>query len=424
MSLHLLPRLSAASINATRRAMAATEPTLTHEVRARASRSLRAAVAAGVVPAGSVRAAAQNGDEGIAALLRRHTGMPRPHLSRSSLPTPQVGKPVPEVIRALHPWVRVLAAEGHLDGASLSALRDPGLTVAALCRVLFGAWERMKQAVLATDTLPAALPEHMQAFLDVGPMLFDHLLRTPHEAEDAATPRVEIACRAVSFFALRATGEDFRALAGVLAALASDMQLPLIAMPDYALEDFFPWMHELFSDLENIVQWSEDGRAHLPADETARMLEEGFGFDPEDPDAVEELQAHLEWRRRRAAEPVYVPGSPEARAWLASAADRDAASVYRALDALRECLKACPKARLDTEFTEGAFGVVGVFMPVACGIDERMEGWINEMLNSGEGESTLRIALPAKPAQMGSAVRRVLTEVAVANCTAALVETL
>jgi hypothetical protein len=404
--------------------MADAEPTLTHEVRARALRTLRAAVASRRIAPQAVQAAANDGDAGIASLLRRHIGVPRPQVARSNLPTPQAGKPSPEVIRALHPWVRMLAAEGHLDAAALRSLSDPSLTVAGLCRVMFTAWEQMKQAVLRSGALPAALPEDMRPYLDVGPILFEHLLRTPHESEEEATPRVEITNCAVSFFALRAVGEDYRALAGMLTALSSETRLPLISTPEYAIEEFFPWMEELFSDLENVVQWSEDGRANLPADAAERMMEEGFGFDPEDPESISDLQVHLEWRRKRRAEPVYAPGSAQALAWLESAGDSQQANVYRALDALRACLKEPRAPKLHGEFTEGTFGVVGAYMPTACGIEERVEGWVNEMLNSGEGESTLRVALPAKPAQMGSAVRRVLTEVAVANCVAALIETL
>lgn len=424
MSLHILPRYAVPAAIGTREAIQAAERPLTIDVRRRAVAALQAAMRRGRLRPEAVAAAAEQGDVAIADLMRSHAvALHSPALDPAHIPPPPCRKPDPATVAALHPWIRLLAAEGHLPAEGLQHLSAPTLSMATLCRVLAIAWNRKKQALLASIDVPALLDENHPALFDCLPQPFLQLLGNDAGPDAGPVPTLTVFNRDLTHVAVRATGDDALAIEGALRELVKQMQLPLVGDPSYAIEDIHPGLDELFSDLEAIATWGEDGEPSLPLDELTTMLEE-FGWDASSEGEMRELREHLKWRRWRDQTSLFPVGSGTAQAWLDAQGDSRLAQVYREIVRITTLLATLPalKHTLDSDGYAGTGYVT--LVPTATGMDDWIEQTINDIYNSGEVESETRVSLTAKPAQLGSSCDRALTEVAVANYIASLIATL
>jgi len=422
VNLGLLPLYGKAASTATREAILATETTLTNGVRKRAARWIGVALRRGTVSPSQVETAAMLGDEGIAALMRGNVApILAPRIDSTNVPSVPEKAPSQKVIAALHPWVHMLAKEGHLSDLASAELATGHLTKARVYRVLMSAWQRKVSAALASIALPQTLLEGDVPTFDVIPQSFAALIEGRVERDLANRPALIVRTRSVSHVPLRARGDDFLAIAGALQGLSKVMDLPLISDSRYVVEEIYPPMDELCSDLEEIAVWDEAGTPSFPLDQLIQMAE-NFGYDDFEPDQIEEFVQHLKWRRVRNETTPWEVHSTLADAWLETRGDCAVTQCHRELRRLTTLLTGrVPHMPYECE---GYPSVMVTVVPTGTGFDDWIEQCINDLYNNGDSDGDAVVSLPAKAAQLGSRCDRALIEVAVANYVASLIENL
>lgn len=433
MSLHLLPRYRADAVAGTLNAMALAEGTMGADIRSRAIATLKAAMARRSLDPREVVSAINAGDTGIAALMRANqAALHIPAFHPGSVPSFPHAATDPKAVKALVPWVSMLAREGHLPAAALSALSEPNQKPSTIYLTVATAWEAFKQHTISKFDLPKALPSDTSCVFDVRPAPFLDVGASQFADSNYHEPRgptpngtvLALQTLGMTHIGFRVHGEDYRAVAGAIDAVIKNMVLPIMAPPSVICDDTYYFMEELVIDLETIALWNDDGRCTLPPEEAATFLE-GFGYDEPDDDFIRSLQTHIEWRKWTREQPEHAPASDAAQAWRKTCKNHQFTALFDLANTCSELLQSLPQCKRMHPNSQGSMGVEQIsIIPNGIGIDDWIEESINSSYNAGDMMPDLSMVIEAKPVQLGQYAARAVIEVAIANLIAAHIELL
>ena len=403
------------------------------DIRARAIATLKAAMARRSVDPRQVVTAISTGDMGIASLMRANRapiGIPVLHPDTVP-PLPESQPASAKAIKALVPWVRMLAKVGHLSDTALSALAERQQKTSTVYLTIATAWEAFKRDALQQADLPKTLPTGMACVFDVCPAPLLDVGATRFAESSFYEPRepaegISLALQTLEMthIGFRVRGEDYRAVAGAIDALVKDMALPLIAMPSEICGDVYYLIEELVHDLETIAIWDDAGEVTLPIGEVNVFLE-GFGYDEPDEVFVDSLRAHIKWRKWHRENPEYSPQSEAARVWRDNCTNKQFIALFDLAKKCGEFLKSLPKCKRMHPVSQGHMGVECIsLIPNGIGIDDWIEDAVNSGYNAGDMVPDLSMVIEANPAQLGQYASRAVIEVAIANLIAAHIELL
>ncbi len=292
--------------------------------RARAHRSLRAAIDRGTLPKREVTRACKLGERGIAALMVEHCALPNlPEVPRGAFKAVVARSANTKALRAIAGFARAMKAAGLIrdEDASLTA-RSPLEDALDLFQT---GLERIHARVEAQ--LPA-----LQGKFEKGPYRpfaiefpqvdlrhFAHDYRLNRQGEEETTLVLYLVDTPMSSEPRVQSEEDIAALSSALSYVSRASKLGLFIHADDVVQAVCPYQYELAQDIAADSTWTEDGR--LVCGKHARqLLEEELGIDPAnepDPDQFDEAIQYIADVVRFVQAPARKVMGPRSRQFLA-----------------------------------------------------------------------------------------------------------
>lgn len=379
----------------------------------------------GTITPQDVTSACARGDDGIADVIAANRApMYRPgmrNLHLGALVSHFTGDCRPQQFL---PWVRMLASTGDLTTGGLSRLAAPSRSINDLYLVVGGAWERFKRRTIAGAGLPPVFGGSFHTF-DVRPQPLEDLRARSlgwRPSQDSANegdenPVFHLVDSATRHSALRAEGENYRALGGALSELSRRMILPIISPPELISDDVYGHFEEMISDLEKITTWDKAGKPSYPIDEAYNLLEY-FGYaDEESNDSLlsNALEPHLVWRKWTKQNPIYKPDTQAARTWRMQCKDRRMKALFDDINQCIAVLHDAPRFKpcYDLYFDD-CDPMIAHLVPVGIGIDDWISDYINADYQNGS-DVMMKWQVKANTSQLVRAATRAVVEVAITN---------
>lgn len=393
----------------------------------------------GRVSPSDVQRATQEGDAGVAALLRGLARLPaRPRATPESFDLRALSQPpAPELREALARLVRRLGASGDLLPPECRALASGRLAYLGVMTTLNRAWNRRCHRLVAPlmravapALAPAALPS--SAFFVMPGALFEAIRRSPgsatgsrfDDADDIPEVFVEASGTMVAESPVSVQdSDDHAALCAAWDGLCAVMTFPFMSTSMEAISILVGYADELLSDAALRCEWSGD--QPLIDDATLEELGEEIGFGTETPDDLDQLRSYLRFSRAETLRRRWTVASRPMRAWRKARSGTPIAAKVEALIALAKVLRRAPsidRDRVVTDYSDE--GVLPLnLMPQGTGLDSYFRYIVDQEWQQGACAHVAINCLPeATASEVDALLDRCVLEAAAASAASAVLD--